>query len=70
MIRMFSFLLTLITHHFIPRHNADIRFLKVQIKTLRERIPTKRIIPSAAEKAELVRLGDMCGDDVGDLIEI
>ena len=70
MIRMFSFLLALITHYFIPRHNAEIRLLKAQIKILLERVPTKRIIPSAEEKAEMVRLGDMCGDDVGDLIEI
>ena len=70
MIRLFLFLLALITHHFIPRHNAELRLLKAQIKILRERIPTKRIIPSAAEKAELVRLGDLCGDNVGDLIEI
>ena len=44
---MFSFLFTLLTHYFMLRHNAEVRLLKAQIKILRDRAVTKRIIPSA-----------------------
>ena len=68
--RMFPFLFTILAHYFTPRHNAEVRLLKAQIKILMDRVPTKRIIPSAEEKSELIRLGAICDHDVADLMEI
>jgi putative transposase len=67
---MFTFLLAIVIHYFTPRHNAEIRFLKAQMKILQDRVPTKRIIPTAEEKSELIRLGAICDHEVADLLEI
>ena len=39
-----------------PRHNAQVQFLREQIRILRARIPSERIIVSPVERAELMRL--------------
>jgi putative transposase len=53
-----------------PRHNAQIRFLKAQVAILRRRVPMERIVPSPAEKAELLRIGAEFGHDVRPVLEI
>lgn len=53
-----------------PRHNAQIRFLQAQIRMLRARIPSERIIVSPEERAELLRLGRELDHDVKELIRI
>ena len=65
-----SLLLAFLNHYFMPRHNAQLRLLKVQIAILRARIPTQRIILSPAEKAELLRNGAECGHEVDGLLEV
>lgn len=55
-----SLLLVFLNQFFMPRHNAQLRLLKAQITILQARIPTKRIILSPAEKAELLRIGEEC----------
>ncbi|MBF0422816.1 MAG: transposase [Magnetococcales bacterium] len=67
----FVFLLwTMVAHFFSPRHNAEIRFLKAQIRILQARVTTKRISLSPEEKSELLRIGAECDHNVADLMEI
>ncbi len=54
----------------MPRHNAQLRLPKAQITILRARIPRQRIILSPADKAELMRIGAECGDDIDGLHEV
>jgi putative transposase len=54
----------------MPRHNAQLRLLKAQIKILRARVQTQRIILSPAEKAELLCIGEECRHDVDRLLEV
>ncbi|MEO5349434.1 MAG: integrase core domain-containing protein [Magnetococcus sp. YQC-3] len=71
MMQQFVFLLwTMMAQLFSPRHDAEIRLLKAQIRILQSRLPTKRIILSPEERAELVRLGAECAHNVADLMEI
>ena len=66
-----TFLLwSLMAQFFNPRHNAQIRFLKAQIRILQDRVPGCRIIPSPEEKSELLQLGAACDHRIDDLIEI
>jgi len=65
-----SLLLAFMAQLFSPRHNIQIRFLKAQVKILQVRLPRQRIVPSPAEKSELLRLGAACGNHVTDLLEI
>ena len=51
-----------------PRHNAQVQFLREQIRILRARIPSERIIVSPVERAELMRLGALLDHEVRDLI--
>jgi putative transposase len=62
--------LCLFAQFFAPRHNAQIRFLKAQIATLRKRIPADHIVPSPREKAELLRLGAEFGHQVAPLLDV
>ena len=55
---------------FAPRHNAQIRFLEAQIEILRRRLPGERIVPRPEEKAELLRIGAECGQEVKPVLEI
>ncbi len=68
--RMFSYLIVMLVYFFSPRHNAEIRFLKAQIRIMKNRVSSKRIIPTAEEKSELIRLGAIINHDVNDLMEI
>ena len=65
-----SLLWVLMAQIFSPRHNAQVRLLKAQIRILQTRVPTKRIAPSPAEKSELLRLGAACDHNITDLMEI
>ena len=67
---MFSLLVVFLTQLFMPRQNAQLRLLKAQIQVLRTRIPTKRIILSPEEKAELLRIGAECGHEIDGLLEV
>ena len=42
----FSLLLAFLVQLFLPRHNAQLRLLKAQIRILRSRIPLERLILS------------------------
>jgi len=53
-----------------PRHNAQVQFLREQIRILRSRIPSERIIVSPVERAELMRLGALLDHEVKDLIHV
>ena len=66
----FKTVLWMFLQFFAPRHNAQIRFLKAQVGILRKRIPAERIVPSPAEKAELLRIGAEVGHDVRPVLEI
>jgi len=66
----FQTVLWMLLQFFAPRHNAQIRFLKAQVAILRKRLPTDHIVPSPAEKAELLRLGAEFGHDVRPVLEI
>ncbi len=54
----------------MPRHNAQLPLLKAQIRILRTRIPTQRIILSPDEKAERLRIGAECGHEIDGLLEV
>ncbi|MBF0185560.1 MAG: transposase [Magnetococcales bacterium] len=60
----------MIAHFFNPRHNAEIRLLKAQIRILQGRLTTTRISPSPEEKSELLRIGSECDHNVADLMVI
>lgn len=66
----FQVFLWLLVQSFAPRHNAQIRFLKAQLAILRKRVPTERIVPTPAEKAELLRLGAELGHAVRPVLEV
>uniref|UniRef100_UPI001D0E4D38 hypothetical protein n=1 Tax=Candidatus Magnetaquicoccus inordinatus TaxID=2496818 RepID=UPI001D0E4D38 len=71
MANSFVFLLwAMIAHFFNPRHNAEIRLLKAQIRILQKRLTTNRINPSPEEKSELLRIGAECDHDIAELLEI
>ena len=63
-------LLALLAHWFTPMYNARLQFLEAQIHMLRLRIDTNRIVPSAEEKDELLRLGSQLDHNVGDLMHV
>jgi putative transposase len=66
----FSLLLVCLNQFFMPRHNAQLRLLKAQIAILRARIPTQQIIPSPADKAELIRIRTEFDQEVDWLMEV
>ena len=61
-------LLSPFIHLLLPRHNAQIQFLMAQIRILRSRIDSDRIVPTPQEKAELMRWGAMFGHNIQDVI--
>ncbi|MCH7911318.1 MAG: hypothetical protein IIB38_17090, partial [Candidatus Hydrogenedentes bacterium] len=58
--------LMLVAQYFRPRYNAQLGILKAQVRMLRNRIDASRIVPTPAEKAELLRLGALMDHQVGD----
>ncbi len=61
-------LLALLARWFTPMYNARLQFLEAQIRMLRSRVDTNRIVPSAEEKDELLPLGAQLDHYVGDLM--
>jgi putative transposase len=53
-----------------PRHNAQVQFLREQIRILRSRLDVERIVPTPAERAELLRIGALLDHDVAELMHI
>ena len=55
---------------FRPRYNAKFQLLEAQIRLLRARIDTNRIVPTPAEKDELLRIGQSIEHDVADVMHV
>ena len=55
---------------FRPRYNAKFQLLEAQIRMLRSRIDTNRIVPTPAEKDELLRIGQSIEHDVADVMHV
>lgn len=47
-----------------PRHNAQLQFLREQIRILRARVDAERIVPTPSERAELLRIGALLDHEV------
>ncbi len=66
-----SFLLVVLAERlFRPKHSVRLQILQAQIRFLRSRIDTSRIVPSPDEKHELLRLGALLCHDVADVMHI
>ena len=58
----------LVSRYFEPRFNATLQILIFQIRILRNRIDALKIVPTTAERSELLRLGEMLGHDVNNIM--
>ena len=63
-------LMTVMTQWMRPRYNARIQLLEAQIRMLRTRIETSRIVPTPAERAELLRLGATMDHDIDEVLHV
>lgn len=63
-------LVTLATQWLRPRYNTRLRILEAQIRMLRARIDTSRIVPTPQERAELLRLGEAMGHDIDEVMHV
>ncbi|MBI1320462.1 MAG: transposase [Candidatus Hydrogenedens sp.] len=63
-------LLTLAARWLEPRHNAQIQLLREQIRILRARVDAERIVPTPAERAELLRIGALLDHEVAELMHV
>lgn len=63
-------LFALAAQWFRPRYNAKLQLLEVQIRILRSRIDATRIVPTPAEKAELLRIGESIEHDIADVMHV
>ena len=63
-------LMALATQWLRPRYNVRIQLLEAQIRMLRSRIDTSRIVPTPAERAELLRLGAAVEHDIDEVMRI
>ena len=63
-------LATLATQWLRPRYNVRLRLLEVQIRMLRSRIDTSRIVPTPEERAELLRLGAAMDHDIDEVMHV
>jgi putative transposase len=61
---------TLFEHRLQPTFDARLQFLEAQIRFLRARLDTNRILPTPEEKLELLRLGEVLQHDVDNVIHI
>ena len=68
--RLNFLLVTLAERLFRPRYDARIQFLEAQIRFLRARIDTSRIVPSPNEKHEALRLGALLNHNVADVMHV
>ena len=67
---LFYSLMTLVMQWYKPRYNARLQIQAAQIRMLRTRIKANRIVPTPAEKSELLRLGRELDDDIVDVMYI
>ena len=63
-------LVTLLTQWLRPQYNAGLRLFEAQIRMLRARIDTSRIVPTPKERAELLRLGASMGRDIDEVMHV
>jgi len=63
-------LVTLATQWLRPRYNVRLRLLEAQIRMLRARIDTSRIVPTPQERAELLRLGSAINHDIDEVMHV
>jgi hypothetical protein len=63
-------ILLLVSRMFLPRYNARLQLLIAQIRMLRARIDSGRIVPTLEEKAELLRLGTLMDHNIRDVMHI
>lgn len=68
--RLLFLLYTLVEQRFRPKYDARLQFLEAQIHMLRRRLDSSRIVPTPAEKCELLRIGDMLKHDVSGVLHI
>jgi len=61
---IFISLMTLATQWLRPRYNTRRQLLEAQIRMLRSRIDTSRIVPTPEERVELFRLGAAIDHDI------
>ena len=64
------FLVALVVQWFQPRYNAKLQLLEAQLRILRSRIDANRIVPTPAEKAELLRIGESIEHDIADVMHV
>ncbi len=62
--------MTLATQWLRPRYNARLRLLEAQIRMLRSRIETSRIVPTPEERAELLQLGTAMDHDIDEVMHV
>ena len=67
---IFHSLIILATQWMRPRYNARMQLLEAQIRMLRSRIGTSRIVPTPQERAELRRLGARIDHDIDEVIHV
>jgi len=67
---MFFSLVTLLTQWLRPRYNARLRLLEAQIRMLRSRVDTIRIVPTPKERTELLRLGAAMDHDIDEVMHV
>lgn len=58
----------LVSRLFLPQYDARLQLLVFQVKMLRARINDSKIIPTEAERAELIRLGALIDHDISDVM--
>ena len=59
-----------VTEAWSTRRDAQIRFLKLQVELLRQKVPGNRVIVSPEDRVRLLRLGRDCGHQVHDLLGV
>ncbi len=62
--------ITLATQSMRPRYNAGLQLLEAQIRVLRWRIDTSRIVPTPAERTESLRLGAAIDHDIDEVMHV
>ena len=62
--------LILLTQWMRPRYNARMQLLEAQIRRLRSRVDTSRIVPTPQERAELLRLGAAMDHDISEVMHV
>jgi len=63
-------LFTLFAQLLKPKYDASLALLRFQNQMLRDRIDACRIVPTLEERAELLRLGELCDHDIDGLLTV